>query len=72
MPCEIISCDSRQFFRGMDIGTDKVSQAIRDEIPHHMIDTINPDEFYTAGQWKKDVEKLIPDIQARGKIPLIV
>jgi tRNA A37 N6-isopentenylltransferase MiaA len=37
-----------------------------------MIDTIEPDAFYTAGQWKKDVEKLIPEIQARGKIPLIV
>lgn len=72
LPCELISCDSRQFFHGMNIGTDKVSQAIRDEIPHHMIDTINPNEFYTAGQWKKDVEKLIPMIQAGGKIPLIV
>ncbi len=72
LPCEIISCDSRQFFRNMDIWTDKVSKSIRTEIPHHMIDTIDPDEFYTAGQWKKDVEKLIPEIQARGKIPLIV
>lgn len=72
LPCEIISSDSRQFFRGMDIGTDKVSQAIRDEIPHHQIDMIDPDAFYTAGQWKKDVCNLIPQIQVRGRIPLIV
>lgn len=65
VPCEIMSCDSRQFFRGMDIGTDKVSIAIRAEIPHHQIDMIDPDQFYTAGQWKQDVIKLIPEIQAR-------
>lgn len=72
LPCEIISSDSRQFFRWMDIGTDKVSKAIRDEIPHHQIDMIDPDQFYTAWQWKKDVSKLIPEIQSRWKLPLIV
>jgi tRNA dimethylallyltransferase len=64
-PIEIIGADSRQLFRGMDIGTDKVSQSIRDTIPHHQIDIINPDQHYTAGQWKFDTEKLIEQIQSR-------
>ncbi len=72
LPCEIISSDSRQFFRWMDIWTDKVSQIIRDEIPHHQIDMIDPDQFYTAWQWKQDIIKLIPQIQSRWKTPLIV
>jgi tRNA dimethylallyltransferase len=45
---EIISCDSRQFFRKMDIGTDKISTEIRDIVPHHLIDSIDPDEHFTA------------------------
>jgi tRNA dimethylallyltransferase len=49
----------------MDIGTDKVSLDDRSKIPHHQIDIIAPDTFYTAGQWKKDVIKLIPEIQSR-------
>jgi tRNA dimethylallyltransferase len=71
-PVEIISADSRQIFREMDIGTDKVSKEIRDRIPHHQIDIINPDENYTAGQWKEAVQKQILDIQSRGRLPIIV
>lgn len=56
----------------MDIGTDKVSQEIRDLIPHHMIDIVASDQIYTAGEWKQEVLKLIPEIQARGKLPFIV
>ena len=69
---EIISADSRQIFRYMDIGTDKVSQEIRDRIPHHQIDIVNPDERYTAGQWQKDTYRIIEEIQSRGKLPMIV
>lgn len=47
-PVEIIGADSRQLFRGMDIGTDKISQEIRQQIPHHQIDIIDPDQHYTA------------------------
>lgn len=71
-PVEIIGADSRQLFRGMDIWTDKISQEIREKIPHHQIDIINPDEHYTAGQWKFDTEKIIADIQWRWRIPVIV
>jgi len=71
-PVEIIGADSRQLFRGMDVGTDKISSAIREQIPHHQIDIIDPDQHYTAGQWQNDTEKIIADIQSRGKIPMIV
>lgn len=56
----------------MDIGTDKIGMAERAAVPHHMIDIVNPDEIYTAGARKKTVLELIPAIQARGNIPLIV
>lgn len=72
IPSEIISADSRQLFRYMDIGTDKVDLCYRNEIPHHQIDIINPDQRYTAGEWQENVEKLIPDILARTNLPLIV
>jgi len=56
---EIISADSRQIFRYMDIGTDKVPLAIREKTPHHQIDIVDPDQRYTAGQWQKDTIRLI-------------
>jgi len=70
-PVEIIGADSRQLFRGMDIWTDKISIDIRKKIPHHQIDIINPDEHYTAWQWKFATEELIADIHRRWKIPVI-
>lgn len=70
--CEIISADSRQIFKHMDIWTDKVPMTIRKKIPHHQIDIIDPNETYTAGQWKKDSEKQIEAIFKRKKLPLIV
>ncbi|HKL43729.1 MAG TPA: tRNA (adenosine(37)-N6)-dimethylallyltransferase MiaA [Candidatus Absconditabacterales bacterium] len=69
---EIISSDSRQIFRKMNIGTDKVSKDILDKIPHHQIDIVDPDEKYTAGQWQKDAKRQIKEIQSRGKLPMIV
>lgn len=71
-PLEVISADSRQLFRYMDIGTDKVSKEIRERIPHHEIDIIDPDGFYTAGQRKTDTQKIISEIQQRGNKPFIV
>ena len=69
---EIISADSRQIFRYMDIGTDKVSQEIRNRIPHHQIDIVDPNQRYTAGQRQKDTYRIIEEIHSRGKIPIIV
>jgi len=69
---EIISADSRQIFRYMNIGTDKVGQKIRQKIPHHQIDIINPDQHYTAWQRKKDTEQHIQTIINNWKLPIIV
>ncbi|HCY21723.1 TPA: tRNA (adenosine(37)-N6)-dimethylallyltransferase MiaA [Patescibacteria group bacterium] len=69
---EIISADSRQIFKYMNIGTDKVPLEIRKEIPHYQIDIIDPDQTYTAGQWKQNTQKYIEQIQTSEKLPIIV
>lgn len=69
---EVISSDSRQIFRKMDIGTDKISAEIRAQIPHYQIDIVNPDETYTAGQWKEDADRYVDLILSKGKFPFIV
>lgn len=69
---EIISADSRQIFRWMDIWTDKVSMERREKVPHYQIDIVNPDETYTAWQWKFDVENEIEEIIWHWKTPIIV
>ncbi len=71
-PIEVISADSRQIYRYMDIGTDKVSPEIRAQLPHHLIDIVDPDEIYTAGQRQTDAHEYVRQIQTRGKIPVIV
>lgn len=68
---EIVSCDSMQVYRGMDIGTSKVPAEMRSGIPHHLIDIINPDEPFTAAQFKRLAEPLITDIISRKKIPIL-
>ena len=69
---EIISSDSRQIFKKMDIGTDKIPTEIRAKIPHHQIDIVKPDETYTAGQRKEAADQQLDAILARGKVPFIV
>lgn len=69
---EIISADSMQVYRGMDIGTAKPSEDERKEIPHHLIDIRNPDEEWTVSDFVNETNKLIPEIQGRGKLPIIV
>ena len=69
--CEIISMDSMQVYRYMDIGTAKVSRDVRQQIPHHLIDIRNPDEQYDAACFVRDALAAINLIVGRGKIPLI-
>lgn len=69
---EIISCDSRQIYKGMDIGTAKVSHDDRKKVPHHLIDLINPDESFTLADYIESAEKTINEIVARKKVPLLV
>lgn len=68
---EIISADSRQFFRGMDIGTAKAIEAERNQIPHHFIDFLDITEPFTAGQFASEAKKCMDAISAKGKLPII-
>jgi len=72
LPCEIVSVDSAQVYRGMDIGTAKPDAATRARAPHHLIDLCDPAQAYSAARFCADVRRLLPEIRARGKIPLLV
>ena len=71
-PVEIISVDSAQVYRGMDIGTAKPSAADRAAVPHHLIDIVDPIESYSAAQFRSDTLRLMREIAARRRVPLLV
>jgi tRNA dimethylallyltransferase len=64
--------DSAMVYRGLDIGTAKPSAAARAEVPHHLIDILDPSEAYSAGRFARDAAAAIRDIAARGRLPLLV
>ena len=68
---EIISMDSRQVYKGMDIGTDKVSDDVREQVPHHALDLVHPDERYSAGQFARDARDWIKEIIKRDRVPVL-
>lgn len=69
---EIINCDSVQVYQGIEIATAKVPLAERQDIPHHLIDFISPGVNYTAGEWARAAAQTIAEIEARGRVPLLV
>ena len=69
---EIVSADSRLFYRGMDIGTAKPTREERARVPHHLIDVANPDETWSLAQFQGAARAAIADIHARGKLPFLV
>jgi tRNA dimethylallyltransferase len=69
---EIVSCDSQQVYMGMDIGTAKPTRAERREIPHHVLDVVNPDEPFDAARWVALARAAIKHIAARGRLPIVV
>ena len=71
-PVELISVDSALVYRSMDIGTAKPDVATLAQAPHHLIDIIDPSSAYSAAQFRADALRLMADISARGKIPLLV
>ena len=71
-PIEIVSVDSAQVYRGMDIGTAKPGAAERARVPHHLIDLVDPHERYSAGQFRSDAISAVLDILGRKSIPLLV
>ena len=72
VPVEIISVDSAQIYRDMNLGTAKASAADRARIPHHLIDILDPTARYSAAEFARDANALIADIHRRGKLPLLV
>lgn len=71
-PLEIISADSRQVYRGLDIGTAKPSRRQRSAVPHHLIDMVRPGERYSAGRFARDATGVVATIRERGKLPVVV
>ena len=71
-PVELISVDSALVYRHMDIGTGKPSPELLQQFPHHLVNTLDPAESYSAGQFVRDVGSLIADIHARDRVPLLV
>jgi len=72
LPCEIISVDSAQIYKGMDIGTAKPGAALLREAPHHLLDVIEPHESYSAARFRDDALVLMREITERDRIPLLV
>jgi len=72
IPSEIISVDSALVYRGMDIGTAKPTRAERAAAPHHLIDIIDPLDAYSVAQFRTDTLRLVGEIVARGRLPLLV
>ncbi|MBE0614032.1 MAG: tRNA (adenosine(37)-N6)-dimethylallyltransferase MiaA [Burkholderiales bacterium] len=70
-PVEIISVDSAQVYRGMDVGTAKPAAKERAAVPHHLIDVIDPDQSYSAARFRTDAAQLMGEIAGRGRIPLL-
>ena len=70
--CEIVNADSRQFYRGMDLGTAKPSAEDQARVPHHLIDVRNPDESLDVAEFAQLARAAIEEIAARGRNPLVV
>lgn len=68
---EILACDSTQVYRHFDIGTGKVPPAARHGIPHHLIDLVEPEEVFTAGEYAAQATAMLAEVTARGKLPII-
>jgi tRNA dimethylallyltransferase len=71
-PLEVVSADSRQVYRRLDIGTAKPTRRERQRVPHHGLDQIEPGERYSAGRFARDADAWVRDIAARGQLPVVV
>jgi tRNA dimethylallyltransferase len=68
---EIVVCDSTQVYRRFDIGTAKVPATERHSIPHHLLDLVEPDEVFTAGEYRRRAVIVLEEIRRRGKVPIL-
>ena len=72
LPVEILVADSRQVYRGMDVGTAKPDTAARASVPHHLLDLADPDEGFTVAHWVERARALLPEVARRGSLPMVV
>lgn len=72
VPVEILVADSRQVYRGLDIGTAKPSAAEQRVVRHHLIDLVDPDEQFTVADWLARARPMVDEVAARGRLPLLV
>jgi len=70
-PAEIVSCDSLQVYRGLDVGSAKPGAADRAAVPHHMIDVVDPDQDFSAADYGRMGRAAIAEIHARGRVPIV-
>jgi tRNA dimethylallyltransferase len=69
--CEVVSADSRQVYKGLDIGTGKITKEEMDGVPHHLLDVVNPKKKFTVAEYQQRAIYTIAEIIKRGKIPII-
>ena len=69
---EIISADSRQIYRHLDIGTNKPTPEEQDLVPHHMINIVEPDQFFSAGEYGRQAKAIIADLLKQKRLPILV
>lgn len=72
LPIEILVADSRQVYRGMEIGTAKPDAAARAAVPHHLLDLVAPDQPFSGADWAAEARRLVPQVAARGRLPILV
>jgi tRNA dimethylallyltransferase len=72
LPIEVISADSRQVYRGMDVATGKPTSEERRAVAHHLVDVVDPDDRYHAARFRREAEALITTVRARGRLPAVV
>jgi tRNA dimethylallyltransferase len=72
LPLEILVADSRQVYRGMDVGTAKPDATARSVVPHHLLDLVEPDESFTVADWVGRARALLPEVAGRGRLPMLV
>ena len=72
LPVEILVADSRQVYRGMDVGTAKPDAAARAAVPHHLLDLVDPEQTFTVADWVGLARSLLPQIAGRGRLPMVV
>ena len=68
---EIVACDSTQVYRGFDVGTAKATPVERDRVPHHLLDILDPQEVFTAGEYRQRAITVLADLRSRSRVPVL-